>query len=136
MAAITAGGVTQVALGTSRVWYSEQWFRTFADNAVGMWRVQAVTLPSFTDPRAGNANDAVTDVLEPGPVAAGDGGRLVHRGAGAALGRAGPALRPDARGRAPAGPQPRQPHLAADPDPATRGGRGPGAARPRPSPGR
>ena len=67
VAAITAGGLTQVALGTSRVWYSEQWFRTFADNAVGMWRVQAVTLPSFTDPRAGNANDAVTDVLEHGP---------------------------------------------------------------------
>ena len=67
VAAITAGGLTQVALGTSRVWYSEQWFRTFADNAAGMWRVQAVTLPSFTDPRAGNANDAVTDVLEHGP---------------------------------------------------------------------
>jgi hypothetical protein len=68
VAAITAGGVTQVVLGTSRVWYSEQWFRTFADNAAGVWRVQAVTLPSFTDPRAGNANDAVTDVLEHGPV--------------------------------------------------------------------
>ena len=57
-----------MALGTSRVWYSEQWFRTFSDNAAGVWRVQAVTLPSFTDPRAGNANDAVTDVLEHGPV--------------------------------------------------------------------
>ena len=68
VAAITAGGVTQVVLGTSRVWYSEQWFRTFADNAAGVWRVQAVTLPSFTDPRAGNANNSVTDVLEPGPV--------------------------------------------------------------------
>jgi len=68
VAAITAGGVTQVVLGTSRVWYSEQWFRTFADNAAGVWRVQAVTLPSFTDPRAGNANDAVTDVLEHGPM--------------------------------------------------------------------
>ena len=68
VAAITAGGVTQVVLGTSRIWYSEQWFRTFADNTAGVWRVQAVTLPGFTDPRAGNANDAVTDVLEHGPV--------------------------------------------------------------------
>ena len=68
VAAITAGGITQVALGTTRVWYSEQWFHTFADNVAGVWRVQAVTLPSFADPRAGNANDAVTDVLEHGPV--------------------------------------------------------------------
>ena len=67
-AAITAGGVTQLALGTSRVWYSEQWFRTFTDLAAGVFRLQAVTLPTFADPRAGNANDAVTDVLEPGPV--------------------------------------------------------------------
>src|SRR5262249_60933676 len=67
-AAITALGGTQVALGTSRVWYSEQWFHTFADNVAGVWRVQAVTLPSFTDPRAANANDAVTDVLEHGPI--------------------------------------------------------------------
>ena len=65
---VRVGGVTQVALGTSRVWYSEQWFRTFADNVAGVWRVQAVTLPSFTDPRVANANDAVTDVLEHGPV--------------------------------------------------------------------
>ena len=65
---VRVGGVTQVALGTSRVWYSEQWFRTFADNVAGVWRVQAVTLPSFTDPRAANANDAVTDVLEHGPI--------------------------------------------------------------------
>ena len=82
VAAITAGGLTQVALGTSRVWYSEQWFRTFADNAVGMWRVQAVTLPSFTDPRAGNANDAVTDVLEHGPAPPGTVDAWVHRGTG------------------------------------------------------
>ncbi len=68
VAALTAGGVTQVVLGTSRIWYSEQWFRTFADTTAGVWRVQAVTLPSFTDPRAGNASDAVTDVLEHGPV--------------------------------------------------------------------
>ncbi len=68
IAAISTGAVTQVVLGTSRVWYSEQWFRTFADNAAGVWRVQAVTLPSFTDPRAGNANDTATDVLEHGPV--------------------------------------------------------------------
>ena len=59
--------VTQLALGTSRVWYSEQWFRTFTD-ATFVIRVQAVTLPSATDPRAGDANDAHTDVLDPGPV--------------------------------------------------------------------
>jgi hypothetical protein len=68
VAAITAGGVTQVVLGTTRVWYSEQWFHTFWDNGAGMWRVQAVTLPSFTDPRAGNANDAHTDVPDHGPM--------------------------------------------------------------------
>jgi hypothetical protein len=68
LAAVTAAGVTQVVLGTSRVWYSEQWFHTFWDNAATVWRVQAVTLPSFTDPRAGNANDWVTDVLEHGPM--------------------------------------------------------------------
>ena len=67
LAAITNGRVTQLVLGTSRVWYSEQWFDTFADNVAGVWRVQGVTLPSFTDPRAGNANDAVTDVLDDGP---------------------------------------------------------------------
>ena len=90
VAAITAGGVTQVVLGTSRVWYSEQWFRTFADNAAGVWRVQAVTLPSFTD-LAGNANDAVTDVLSTAPCRR---GRPQGHGAGDAPGLR-PALRPD-----------------------------------------
>jgi hypothetical protein len=64
---VRVGGVTQLALGTSRVWYSEQWFRTFRD-ATFTARVQAVTLPSATDPRAGDANDSHTDVLDPGPI--------------------------------------------------------------------
>jgi hypothetical protein len=64
---VRVGGVTQLALGTSRVWYSEQWFRTFRDATFAI-RVQAVTLPSATDPRAGDANDSHTDVLDAGPL--------------------------------------------------------------------
>ena len=127
---VRVGGVTQVALGTSRVWYSEQWFRTFADNVAGVWRVQAVTLPSFTDPRAGNANDAVTDVLEHGPVPP---GTLDTWATGVrALRWAGPdrlyVLMPGAVHRLDRNAANRtwQRH----PDPAPRGGRGPGAPAP------
>jgi hypothetical protein len=58
-------GVTQLAVGTTRVWYSERWGRSRWDGAV--FRRQWVTLPGGADPRAGNANDAATDVLAPGP---------------------------------------------------------------------
>jgi hypothetical protein len=64
-------GVTQLAVGTTRVWYSEQWLRTFLDAGAGVFRVQAVTLPSRTDPRSVDAADTVTDVLPPGPAPAG-----------------------------------------------------------------
>jgi hypothetical protein len=70
-----ADGVTQLAVGTNRIWYSEQWLRTFLGPApaVGVWAftVLAVTLPSRTDPRAGDAPDTATDVLPAGPMPAG-----------------------------------------------------------------
>jgi len=67
--AVTSGAVTQIAIATTRVWYSEHWFHTWWDGvAPGVYRTQAVTLPGGTDPRAGDANDAVTDVLPPGPI--------------------------------------------------------------------
>jgi len=63
-----ADGVTQLVLGTMRVWYSERWGHTVWDGTGGgRWRRRWKTLPSNTDPRAGNANDAVTDVVPPGP---------------------------------------------------------------------
>ncbi len=58
-------GVTQLAVGTTRVWYSERWGRSRWDGA--FWRRQWVTLPGGADPRAGDANDIATDVLAPGP---------------------------------------------------------------------
>ena len=67
-AAITRGdGVTQLVVGTNRVWYTERWGRTRWDGVAGVWRRFWTTLPGNADPRAGNANDAVTDVLAPGP---------------------------------------------------------------------
>ena len=62
-----ADGTTQIAVGTSRVWYSEQWLHSFLDTPAGVFRIQAVTLPSRTDPRSGDAADTVTDVLPSGP---------------------------------------------------------------------
>jgi hypothetical protein len=57
-------GVTQLAVGTTRVWYSEQWGRSFLDGNV--IRRHWDTLPSAgpaapTDPRAGDTNDALTN---------------------------------------------------------------------------
>lgn len=66
-----ADGTTQLAVGTSRVWYSEQWLRSFLDSIANVFRINAVTLPSRTDPRSGDAPDTVTDVLAPGPLPAG-----------------------------------------------------------------
>jgi hypothetical protein len=60
-----ADGVTQLVVGTDRVWYSERWGRTRA--AGGVWRRDWTTLPSNRDPRAGNANDWTTDVAPSGP---------------------------------------------------------------------
>ena len=66
-----ADGVTQLAVGTTRVWYSERWGRTRWDGTPGVWRRDWTTLPSNTDPRAGNANNSATDVVPPGPLPAG-----------------------------------------------------------------
>ncbi len=60
-------GVTQLAVGTTRVWYSERWGRSRWDGGAGVFRRSWVTLPGGGDPRAGNAADGATDVLAPGP---------------------------------------------------------------------
>lgn len=62
-----ADGVTQLAVGTTRVWYSERWGRSRWDGAAAVFRRSWVTLPGGADPRAGNNADGVTDVLPPGP---------------------------------------------------------------------
>ncbi len=48
-----AGAATRLAIGTDRVWFTERWGRTHWDGAV--WRKEWVTLPTGTDPRAGDA---------------------------------------------------------------------------------
>jgi hypothetical protein len=66
-----AGAVTRLAVGTDRVWFSQQWGASHWDGAV--WRRQWVTLPAATDPRAGDAsppaapNALTQDRLPPGP---------------------------------------------------------------------
>jgi hypothetical protein len=66
-----AGALTRLAVGTDRVWFSQRWGRSKWDGAV--WRRQWVTLPSATDPRAGDTsppaapNALVQDRLPPGP---------------------------------------------------------------------
>jgi hypothetical protein len=66
-----AAPVTRLAVGTDRVWFSELWGRTRWDGAV--WRKEWVTLPTATDPRAGDAsppaapNALLQDQLPPGP---------------------------------------------------------------------
>jgi hypothetical protein len=72
----TGDGRVQLAVGTNRVWYTEGWGRSFWDAVAGVWRRDWRTLPSFTDPRAGDATagDALTrDVLPPGRAAPGLG---------------------------------------------------------------
>ncbi len=62
--------VTQLAVGTRRIWYSETWGRTRWQTPPGLWRRDWTTLPSNTDPRGGNnasAGHAARDVLPPGP---------------------------------------------------------------------
>ena len=59
-------GVTQLVVGTHRVWYTERWGRSRRDGTI--FRRNWITIPGGADPRAGNANDAVTDVLAPGPL--------------------------------------------------------------------
>ncbi|MBM3679455.1 MAG: hypothetical protein FJW96_16510, partial [Actinobacteria bacterium] len=51
----TAAGtpVTRLAVGTDRVWLTERWGQSRWDGAV--WRREWVTLPTATDPRAGDA---------------------------------------------------------------------------------
>lgn len=50
---VGAGAVTRLAVGTDRVWFTERWGQTHWDGAV--WRKEWVTLPTRTDPRAGDA---------------------------------------------------------------------------------
>lgn len=60
-------GVTQLAVGTTRVWYSEQWGFSQQDPITGLFTRQWVTLPGGVNPRSGNANDTTTDLVPPGP---------------------------------------------------------------------
>ena len=68
---VGAAPVTRLAVGTDRVWFSERWGSSRWDGAV--WRREWVTLPTATDPRAGDASPpgaptALTqDRLGPGP---------------------------------------------------------------------
>ena len=68
---VGAGAVTRLAVGTDRVWFTEQWGASNWDGAV--WRRQWVTLPTATDPRAGDVqppaapNALAQDQLPPGP---------------------------------------------------------------------
>ena len=62
-----ADGVTQLAIGTRRVWYTERWGASRWDGVAGVWRREWMTIPSRTDPRSGNAQDTRTDRLAPGP---------------------------------------------------------------------
>jgi hypothetical protein len=81
-AVVLNGAVTQLAVGTHRIWYSEQWGRTTWAGVPGVWRRQWTTLPSNTDPRASNntsAANAARDVLPPGPAAGGGIGIRVLR---------------------------------------------------------
>ena len=64
----SSAGVTQLAVGTTRVWYSERWGHTFVDVPNNVIRADWVSLPSGIDPKAGNAQDTATDVLAPGPI--------------------------------------------------------------------
>lgn len=68
---VGAGAVTRLAVGTDRVWFSQLWGSSRWDGAV--WRRNWVTLPTATDPRAGDAappataNALTQDQLPPGP---------------------------------------------------------------------
>jgi hypothetical protein len=64
-------GRTQLAIGTTRVWYSERWSRNWADSQATVNQPRWVTLPTGTDPLAGGAPDATTDRLPPGPLPGG-----------------------------------------------------------------
>ncbi|MGZ6670760.1 MAG: hypothetical protein ACXVFM_00235 [Solirubrobacteraceae bacterium] len=66
-----ADGVTQLVIGTRRVWYTERWGASRWDGVAGVWRREWMTIPSRTDPRAGDAPDTTTDDLAPGPFPAG-----------------------------------------------------------------
>jgi hypothetical protein len=66
-----ADGVTQLAIGTTRIWYSERWGHSRWDAAAGVWRRDWVSLPSNTDPRAGDAPNTALNNLPPGPFPAG-----------------------------------------------------------------
>ena len=50
--AVVAGGDTHLALGSDRVWYTRDWGRSW------------VTLPTATDPRAGDNPNLAQDVLQ------------------------------------------------------------------------
>jgi hypothetical protein len=80
------GAVTQLAVGTHRIWYTEHWGQTrWISTPPGFYRRSWTTLPSNTDPRASNstsAANAARDVLPPGPAAGGVIGIRVLRWAG------------------------------------------------------
>jgi hypothetical protein len=70
-AVIGNGARTQLAVGTTRVWYSEDWGRSHLDTVAGVIRRDWVVLPNLTDPRAGNAANTTLGVLPSGPLPAG-----------------------------------------------------------------
>ena len=66
-ARLRADGVTQLVIGTDRIWYTEKWGASRWDGVVGVWRREWMTIPSRTDPRSGNAQNLTTDQLASGP---------------------------------------------------------------------
>ena len=85
-AVVVNGAVTQLAVGTHRIWYSERWGQTrWISTPPGFYRRSWTTLPSNTDPRASNSTSAANarqDVLPPGPAATGGIGIRVLRWSG------------------------------------------------------
>ena len=66
-ARLRADGVSQLVIGTDRIWYTEKWGASRWDGVVGVWRREWMTIPSRTDPRSGNAQNLTTDQLASGP---------------------------------------------------------------------
>jgi hypothetical protein len=68
-------GTVQLAVGTTRVWYTESWGRSRWDTGAGVFRRDWVTLPCAaaaaaapSDPRTGNAADANTNDVPGGAI--------------------------------------------------------------------
>jgi hypothetical protein len=66
--AVIDNGFPQLVVGTSRVWYTEQWGASIKSADRDVIYRQWFTLPSLTDPRDNNHADIRTDVIPPGPL--------------------------------------------------------------------